>query len=131
MTDWKDILAGNDEPLSEEDLLRYLDHRLSDEDRQTIETDASSSFEQDALQGLQQVKNTERVQKHVKQLKQSLKQQLDNKKNKRAKKNIDVMQWIIYVILLLLITCVVSYVIIKMQQNRTPKDKGSIEQKKP
>jgi cytoskeletal protein RodZ len=119
MRDWKDILLGNEEPLSEEELLKYLDKELPAEDKSAIEDLAAGSFETDALQGLQQVKDAEKVKKHINQLKLNLHKQLQNKKNKQEKRKPNVLEWIIYVIILLLFICVIGYVLVRMYNNKT------------
>ena len=118
MADLKDILSHNEELLSDEELLKYLDDILSEEDKYAVEKKlADDPFEADALEGLSQIENKENLKKQVTQLKQKLHQQLSAKKQRKEKKNINVIQWVILTILILLFICIISYVIISMQKN--------------
>jgi len=113
MGDWKDILADSEEPLSEEDLLKYLEKTSGEKTDLTDELD-EGSFESDAIEGLQKIQDTEKVKKHVKQLKQKLQQQLQSKKQRNEKGKIKDFQWMIITLLILLFICIVSYLLIRM-----------------
>jgi hypothetical protein len=114
MADWKDILSGSEEPLSEEDLLKYLDQRTRPADKNAIENSAGDGFDKDALEGLKQIQNPEVVQKHVSHLKQKLHQQLSTKKRRKDKGKINQMQWTILTLLVLLFICISVYVFVRM-----------------
>ncbi len=114
MADWKDILNNDERPLSEEDLLNYLNTNTSEIDKKQIEEIASEDFEADALEGLKLLPNTDVTQKHVATLKHQLRKQLRSKKFKLPRKTNNEMQWILYTAILLLLTCVLAYVVIRM-----------------
>lgn len=85
MADWKDILSDNEQQLSEEELLKYLDDNVPEEEKYSIEKKIDNSpFEADALQGLLQVQNKENLHKHVNQLNQKL-HQLTAKRQRKEK----------------------------------------------
>ena len=112
MADWKDILSGNDEQLTEEELLMYLDENVPEEEKRTIENKISNNpFELDALQGLLQVQNKDNLSKHVKQLNQKL-QQLTAKRHRKEKRKINIFQWMLLALGILLFTCIIGYIII-------------------
>ncbi|MCW3080130.1 hypothetical protein [Segetibacter sp.] len=112
MADWKNILSDNEEQLTEEELLRYLDENTAEEEKDSIQHKINNSpFEVDALQGLLQVKDKKNLQKQVNQLNQKL-QQLTAKKQRKEKREIKIYQWIVLAILMLLFTCVIAYIII-------------------
>jgi len=113
MGDWKDILSDSEEPLSEEDLLKYLE-KTSGEKRHLVDDLEEGSFESDAIEGLQKIQDTEKVKKHVKQLKQKLQQELQSKKQRNEKGKIKDFQWMIITLLILLFICIVGYLLIKM-----------------
>lgn len=114
MADWKDILSENDEQLSEEDLLKYLDSNISEEEKSEIEKKINNhSFESDAMQGLLQIQNKDNVEKHVTQLNQKLKQ-LTTKKSRKEKRQINIFKWIFVVILFILFTCIICYIIVNL-----------------
>lgn len=112
MTDWKDILPGKEELLTDEDLLKYLHENISEEEKDDFEKKIISSFESDALDGLQQIKDKDQLQNHVKQLHKKLPQLLRSKKKRPEKKLLQNFQWIILTLVLLLFICVLGYFII-------------------
>lgn len=115
MTNYDDFFS-DDELLSNEELLRYVDEKTSAEDKQAIEQQLSAnSFEMDALQGLQKVKNTDTIQKQVDHLNEKLKFELLNKKQHKKKRKIKDMQWIILAVILLLFICMISYTVVRLQ----------------
>ena len=121
MAEWKNILPDNNEQLSNEDLLKYLDSRTSKEEKYAIEKKFSdTSFESDAIDGLQQIKSQERLKNHVSQLNQKLQQQLISKKHRKQKRKIKDFQWIILAVVILLLLCLISLAIISMHnKNRS------------
>ncbi len=128
MADWKNILPDNNEQLSDEDLLKYLDSNTSKEEKYAIEKKLSdTSFESDAIDGLQQIKSQERLKNHVSQLNQKLHQQLLVKKHRKEKRKINDFQLIILTIVILLLLCIIGYAIISMHnKNSLPLDKHVI-----
>ena len=114
MADWKNILSESEEQLTDEELLKYLENDIAEEEKYSIEEKINNSpFEADALQGLQQLQNKD-LQKHVKQLNQKL-QQITGRRQKKEKKRIKMWQWIILAVILLLFICLVGYFIIALQ----------------
>jgi len=114
MDDWKEILSADNEKLTDEDLLKYLNGNLSEEDKNRIEIKITGSFESDALDGLKQIKDKEQIQGHIQQLNQKLPQLLRHKKHWSKKKEIKDLQWIIIAIVILLLLCIMGYIVIKM-----------------
>ncbi len=112
MTDWKDILPGKEELLTDEDLLKYLHQNISKEEKDGFEKKMTGSFESDAIDGLQQIKDKTSLENHVKQLHQKLPQLLRTKKKRPEKKLLQDFQWIILTLVLLLFICVLGYFII-------------------
>jgi 5-bromo-4-chloroindolyl phosphate hydrolysis protein len=114
MADWKEILHDKEEQLTDEDLLKYLHENLSEEEKNEVEKKLTGSFESDALDGLQQIKDTAIIQSHVKQLHQKLPLLLRPKKKRLEKKSQNDFQWTILAIVLLLFICILGYFIIRM-----------------
>jgi hypothetical protein len=110
MADWKNILSDNNEQLTDEDLLKYLDSNTSEEEKYVIEKKlANASFESDAVDGLQQIKSRQRLKSHVKQLNRQLQHQLYSKKHKKQKRNIKEFEWLLFAILVLLLICIIAF----------------------
>ncbi len=127
MADWKEILSDDNEQLSEEELLRYLDENTPEEEKLAIKKRAEdTAFERDALEGLQKIK-TERVKRDVKLLNQKLHHQLQSKKHRQEKGKIKDFQLIIFAILILLLISILGYVVIRMHNNKvTPQQHSTL-----
>lgn len=109
----KDILSNLNKEIEQEKLLEYLNRRLSTDEQHMLESQMiQDEFTSDAMDGLQQMKNTEVVNATVAQLNANLKRELEKGKRKRPGK---VMKdsWVYYAVMLLLLLVVVSYVVIR------------------
>jgi nitrate/nitrite-specific signal transduction histidine kinase len=115
MADIKDILLESKPELSEEDLLRYLDEKTPEHEKYEIEKKmVDTSFESDALEGLQTLNNPAELQKHVRQLKRQLHRNLGRKKQRYQSQKIKNFQWVVLAILLLLFISLIGYGLIAM-----------------
>lgn len=117
MAEYKNIFRENNEQISDEDLLKYLDENISKEEKYAIEKKLAdtSPFENDAIEGLQQLKSPELVKNHVNQLNQKLQQQLHNKKHRKQKVKFKDLEWIILAILIILFVCIIAYTMITLK----------------
>jgi len=114
MADRKNILSGNGEQLSQEEILGYLYNRLSEEERQLIEQKlVSDPFEADAIEGLADVDSEENIEKHLSQLRGNL-HQITARKKRREKDKINIFEWTLLAALILLFLCVVAFLIITL-----------------
>ena len=112
--DLKNILSNLNKDIEQEKLLEYLNRKLSQEEQHELETQMNSDpFISDAMDGLEQVKNTDKVSKLVTQLNAGLKKQLENNKKRRNKGTLLQDSWIYYTVILLLLLAVIGYVVIK------------------
>lgn len=94
-------------------LVDYLQGKLSGKEKQEVEQAlGDSGFDDDALEGLQQVQDKEKIQAVVNQLNSKLIAHLKEKRNKRKKKTISVQQWIVISVIILLGLAVLAYFII-------------------
>lgn len=116
MGDHERIISTRGEKLSDEELLKYLHTSLSEEEKKTLEEQFAGSFETDAIDGLQQIKDKEQIRVHVKQLHQKLPHLLRLKKQRKEKKQVNQFEWIIIALLVLLFICVITYVVINMHK---------------
>lgn len=114
MADFKDILPGSEAHLTEEELLRYLDANTSEEKKHAIEQKlADTSFENDAVEGLQQMK-AETLSTNVAQLNSKLREQLLSQKRKKDKHKIRNLQWGVLAVVIILLLCILAYVVIRI-----------------
>src|SRR5947208_11555753 len=96
MADLKDILFDDDEQLNEDELMKYLDNNLSEEEKLEFEKKiAASSFENDAVDGLKSFKNKQSLNDYVNQINKNLEKQLQLKKQKKEKRKLKGFSWII------------------------------------
>lgn len=110
----KDILSHLNQDIEQEKLLEYLNRRLSEEERHLLEKQMNNDeFVSDAMDGLEQIKGTEKVNLAVSQLNAGLKKQLENTKKKRRKPSVMQESWIYYAVILLLLLAIVGYVVIR------------------
>ncbi|HVX50240.1 MAG TPA: hypothetical protein VHB48_08775 [Chitinophagaceae bacterium] len=114
MEDLTNILSSEDE-FTEDLLLEYLMGNTSGEDAHKVEKQmADSDFVNDAVEGLQAIKSPRKLSDYVTQLNNKLQQQLELKKQKKEKREIKHLGWIILAVILILALCILGYVIIHM-----------------
>ena len=115
MADWKYILSNKEEAINEEELLKYLEGNLTEEEKHATEQKmAASSFANDAVEGLQQFDHKKDLKKYVDQLNKNLHQQLNARKLKKQKRRLKDYAWIYIALLIILAFCILGYVVIKM-----------------
>src|SRR5215210_4035214 len=106
MAECKDISSGNEDQITEEELLRYLRRDVTEDEKKQIEKKIHSSpFEIDAVEGLSNVRDKENLQGHVSQLHLKLRQ-LTFKKPRKEKEKIKIFEWMVLAILILLFICI-------------------------
>lgn len=110
----KDILSHLSTEVDQETLLRYLEGRLSDEQKHEIEKKMlGSEFTDDAMEGLQEIKNKQRISSLVDQLNRDLHKKLEKKKQRREKFRLKDQPWLYIAIVILLLLIVLSYIVIQ------------------
>ena len=109
----KDILSNLNHDIEQDKLLEYLNRRLSNEEQYLLEREMSSDdFMSDAIEGLEQIKDKEKVSLTISQLNAGLRKQLGRVKKKKQKETVLHNSWIYYTIILLLLLAVLGYVVI-------------------
>ena len=109
----KDILANLSTEVDQETLLKYLEGRLSDEQKHEIEKKMlGSDFTDDAMEGLQEIKNKQRISSLVDHLNRDLHNKLEKKKKRREKFRFKDQPWLYIAIVILLLLIVLSYMVI-------------------
>jgi predicted secreted protein len=120
MTDkLKDIFSHLSTEIDQETLLRYLNNQLSEEQRHEVEKKMlATDFNEDAMEGLQEIKNKEKISSFVDQLNRDLQKKLEKKKTRREKLRLKNQPWLFIAIVIILLLIVLSYVVIhRMLQN--------------
>jgi len=115
----KDILSHLTTDIDQETLLLYLQDKLPSEKKHEVEkTLAANEFANDALEGLQNVKDKKQIAFMVEMLNRDLKKKVEKKKQRREKLNLKSQPWLYMVIFIFIILIVLCYMIIHrmMQQ---------------
>jgi anti-sigma factor RsiW len=112
--DLLDILSNNNDKINDQKLIDYLNGDLSDKEKHEVEKWMSDNdMVNDAVEGLQHVKNKKNLQAYVEQLNKNLQNQLEQKKQQQKKRKLKEYPWIYFAIVLILLLCIVAYVIIR------------------
>ena len=109
----KNILSNLNKDIEQEKLLEYLNRKLSAEEQHLLESQMNQDeFMSDAMDGLEQIKNTDKVAAAVAQLNAGLRKEVEKSKRKRRRA---VMKdsWLYYAVILLLLLAVIGYVVIR------------------
>lgn len=119
MSNLKDILSRFSGEIDQEILIKYLQGQLTEEQKHEVEKKMlDSNFHDDALEGLQEIRNKEKLALLVDQMNRDLKRKLEKKKFRREKFRIKDQPWIYIAIIIILLLIVLSYVVIhRMMQN--------------
>ena len=109
----KDILSNLSTEVDQETLLKYLNGQLSEEQKHEVEKKMlASNFNEDAMEGLQQFKQTEKLTSMIEQLDRDLKKKLKGKRRGFRALNIQNQPWIFLTIAIVLILVVIAYLVI-------------------
>ena len=116
---YKDILSNLSTDVDQETLLLYLQGKLSEEKKHEVEKKFSQhEFDDDALEGLQEIKDKQQIQYMVEMLNRDLKKKTAKKKKMREKMRIKDQPWLYISILILILLIVLSYIVIHRMLNK-------------
>jgi predicted secreted protein len=105
----KDILSHLSTEVDQETLLKYLEGRLSDEQRHEVEKKMlATDFADDAMEGLQEIKNKQKISSLVEQLNRDLHKKLEKKKKRKDKLLFKDQPWLFIAIVIILLLIVLS-----------------------
>lgn len=97
----------------DEQLLAYLNNNMSQEDRYAFEKSMQvNSFLSDATEGLHQIESTKKLDVYVTELNKQLHQLTQSTKNKRKKRKLEVQDWIILAVILIISLCTLAYYVL-------------------
>jgi hypothetical protein len=110
----KDILSNSNKDIDNQKLMDYLSGKLSAEKKHEIEKQmADSDFINDAVEGLEELKNKKDLTSFVEQLNSNLHKQLDKKKKRKLKRSLKDQPWLYLAIVLLLLLIIICFIVIK------------------
>ncbi|MFI5130923.1 MAG: hypothetical protein ACHQFX_13060 [Chitinophagales bacterium] len=109
----KDILSHLSTDIDQETLLLYLQDKLSDEKKHEVEKKLlDNEFANDAMEGLQEFKDKQRVAYLVDMLNRDLKKKTEKKKQRRQKMQLKDQSWLYISILIIILLIIISYVLV-------------------
>ena len=116
---YKDILSHLSTEVDQETLLLYLQGKLSEDKKHEVEKILlQNEFDDEALEGLQQINDKEQINYMVEMLNRDLKKKTETKKKRREKMQLKDQPWLYISILILLLLIVLSYIVIHRMLNR-------------
>lgn len=112
-----DILTPGAEDIGKEELLKYLKGELSGEELHRVEKAMlDSKLMNDAVEGLQNVSDTQQIHLIQKDIDASLKQYLLRKNSKRPQRPIRGLYWVIVSLIVILLLIVVAFAVIYVER---------------
>ncbi|MBC7650463.1 MAG: hypothetical protein H7101_01795 [Deinococcales bacterium] len=115
MADVTNILHPTEE-LNDDQLMRYLQGNLSDEQRNAIEQQmVTDDFTNDAVEGLEIVGNKAHLHTYIDKLNHQLQKSIAAKKQRKAKRKLADNSWIIIAISIILVLCVIGYYVLHLK----------------
>jgi hypothetical protein len=111
---YKDILSNLSKDIDQEMLLLYLQGKLSEEKKHEVEKLLmQDEFDNDAAEGLDEIKDKQQIQYMVDMLNRDLKKKTEKKKKMREKMKLKDQPWLYVAILITLLLIVLCYMIIQ------------------
>ena len=110
----KNILSNSNKDIDNQKLMDYLSGKLSAEEKHEIEKEmADSDFVNDAVEGLEDVKNKKDLSLFVDQLNNNLHKQLEKKKKRKQKRALKDKPWLYLAVIILLLLIIICFIVIK------------------
>ena len=114
MDELLNILSNSNKDIDNQKLMDYLSGKLSGDEKHELEKQmADSELVNDAVEGLEQFKDTQRISAVVSQVNTALHSQFEKKKIYRRKRYVNSQQWFYLAIILILSLVIICFVIIK------------------
>jgi hypothetical protein len=111
---YKDILSHLSTEVDQETLLLYLQGKLSEEKKHEVEKKLlQDEFDDEALEGLQEIKDKEQINYMVEMLNRDLKKKTEKKKKMREKMKIQDQPWLYISVLMIILLIVIAYMVIR------------------
>ncbi|MGE5518542.1 MAG: hypothetical protein ACM3VS_01360 [Candidatus Dadabacteria bacterium] len=109
----KDILSNLNPEIDQETLLLYLQGKLSVEKQHEVEKLlVEDEFEADAVEGLEKIKDKQKISIVLEQLNRDLKKKTAKNNRWRERRPLQLDSWFFIMIILILLLIIISYIII-------------------
>ena len=107
------ILSDSNKDIDNQKLMDYIAGKLSAEEKHEVEKwMADSAFMNDAVEGLESVKNKAELHDLVQQLNHDLQKKLEKKRQLKEKRKLKDQPWIYYAIVLILFLMIITWYVI-------------------
>lgn len=111
--DLLNILSNSNKDIDNQKLMDYLSGKLSEQEKHEVEMwMVDNDFENEALEGLQQMSGNKKLEGYVDQLNKELHQYIRQKKDRREKRRINNSFWVYITIAFILIIIILAYMVI-------------------
>jgi hypothetical protein len=112
--DLKDILNNSNKDIDQQKLMDYLGNKLTAQESHELEKMmADDEFMNDAIEGLEQMNDTKKLNVSVDELNQELQKQIAKNKQRKQKRKFKEQPWAYIAIVLLLILTIVCFIMVK------------------
>lgn len=112
--DLLNILSNSNKDIDNQKLMDYLAGKLSGQEKHEVEAwMLENDFENEAVEGLQQLNSNKHIEAYVDQLNKDLNKYISKKKDRRLKRKIQEAPWIYVAILLILTLAILGYIVIR------------------
>jgi hypothetical protein len=111
--DLLNILSNSNKDIDNQKLMDYLSGKLSDQEKHEVEKwMVDNEFENEALEGLQELAGKKNLEGYVDQLNKELRHYIRDKKDRREKRKINNSFWIYTAIVFILLVIILAYMVI-------------------
>jgi hypothetical protein len=109
----KDILSHLSTDIDQETLMLYLQDKLSDEKKHEVEEKLlANEFANDAMEGLQEFKDQQKIAFLVDTLNRDLKKKTERNRRRREKMKLQDQPWLYISIIIIILLIIISYIVI-------------------
>ncbi len=117
----KNILINSNKDIDNQRLMDYLSHHISTTDSHAVEEKmADDPFLNDAVEGLQQLKQDKNLQLYVEQLNAGLHNQIGKNKLRKDKRRFKENPYTYYAIIFILLLIIISFIILRKNNSQKP-----------
>ena len=119
--DLLNILSNSSKDIDNQQLMDYLAGRLSEDEKHQVEMQlANNDFMNDAVEGLENVKDKKDINFFVEQLNRDLHKKLLQKRHKKQKRKLLQQRWVYAAIILILALLIATWLMIVKYQALKP-----------
>lgn len=108
------ILNQSNKDIDNQKLIAYLKDQLSASEKHDFEEEMlGSDFMSEAIEGLDEFKNTSQASLYAEQINRDLQKKLEKKKYRKEKRKLKEISWLYFSIILILLLAVISFIILR------------------